>query len=180
MLTDDQRQALLRVARESISVRIGGLPAASSYTVERLPDASGVFVTLKRNGQLRGCLGTLRCAAGLADEVAKCARESATEDPRFPPVSMVEVPELALEISVLGPLEPIDPMAPDTILVGKHGLVIEQGQNRGLLLPQVAVEWGWDVETFLAQTCRKAGLPTDAWKRGARVYRFDAEVFGEA
>jgi AmmeMemoRadiSam system protein A len=115
----------------------------------------------------------------LAGEVARCARESATEDPRFPPMSAAELPETSIELSVLGPLEEIDPRAEGAIVIGRHGLVAEQGSRRGLLLPQVAVEWGWTPEQFLRQTCHKAGLPLDAWQHGARIYRFDAEVFGE-
>jgi len=143
-----------------------------------MPDASGVFVTIKQRGELRGCLGTLQNRAGLAGEVIRCAADSASEDPRFPPVSPGELPELSLEISVLGPLEEIEPR-PDAFTIGTHGLVVEQGVRRGLLLPQVATEWGWTGEQFLRQTCVKAGLPPDAWRQGARVFRFAAEVFGD-
>jgi uncharacterized protein len=143
-----------------------------------LPDASGVFVTIKRRGQLRGCLGTLQNRAGLAAEVIRCAADSASEDPRFPPVSREELPDLSLEISVLGALEPIDAQ-PEAFIIGVHGLVAEQGVHRGLLLPQVATEWGWDGEQFLRQTCIKAGLRPDAWRHGARFFRFAAEVFGD-
>ena len=179
MLTDDDKAALLRIARESVASEVGGVPPASSASALELPGASGVFVTLKRRGELRGCIGTLECRAGLAVEVARTARESATQDPRFPPVAMEEIPELSLEISVLGPLEEIDPSVDGAIVVGTHGLVVEQGLRRGLLLPQVATEWGWTVEQFLRQTCRKAGLQDDAWRHGARVFRFEADVFGE-
>ena len=179
MLTDDDKAALLRMARESVVSEAGGLPAPAPASPRELPGASGVFVTLKRRGHLRGCIGTLQCRAGLMQEVARTARESASQDPRFPPVAMEEIPELSLEISVLGPLEEIDPNAEGAVVVGRHGLVVEQGIRRGLLLPQVAPEWGWTVEQFLRQTCRKAGLPDDAWRDGARVFRFEADVFGE-
>ena len=178
MLTDEERATLLRIARDAIAAETAGRtlsPPAPTVT----HDAAGVFVTLKRGGELRGCIGTLQCRAGLAEEVARTARESATQDPRFPRVSADEVTELSLEISVLGPLEPIAPAASDAIVIGRHGLVVEHGMRRGLLLPQVAIEWGWTLEQFLRQTCRKAGLPEDAWERGAQVYRFEAEVFGE-
>lgn len=102
---------------------------------------------------------------------------AALEDPRFQPVESGEVAQIDIEISVLGPVEEVED--PTAIEVGRDGLVVEQGSRRGLLLPQVATEWGWDRETFLAQTCLKAGLPADAWKRGAQVFRFQAEVFGE-
>jgi AmmeMemoRadiSam system protein A len=111
--------------------------------------------------------------------VARCAADAASEDPRFPAVSPDEIPELSIEVSVLGPLEEIDPRDPSAIVIGKHGLVAEQSVRRGLLLPQVATEWGWTVEQFLRQTCIKAGLRGDAWQHGARIYRFDAEVFGD-
>jgi AmmeMemoRadiSam system protein A len=177
MLTSGQRRALLALARSSIESQVNGSAPIAPGPLE-LPDASGVFVTIKRRGQLRGCLGTLQNRAGLAAEVVRCAADSASEDPRFPPVSREELPELSLEISVLGPLESID-ARPDAFTVGVHGLVAEQGFHRGLLLPQVATEWGWDGEQFLRQTCVKAGLPPDAWRRGARFFRFGAEVFGE-
>jgi AmmeMemoRadiSam system protein A len=136
-------------------------------------------VTLKRNGELRGCLGTLECKRPLEEEVARLAASTSHEDPRFEPVRVGELVDLRCEVSLLGPLEPIDPRAPDAIVIGQHGLVVEQGLRRGLLLPQVATEWNWNRDEFLSHTCRKAGLPADAWQRGARVYRFDAEVFGE-
>lgn len=179
MLTERQKHALLELARRSVVSQVtAGRPAPAGVDVE-LPEASGAFVTVKRRGELRGCLGTLQCARGLAGEISRCAADAASEDPRFPPVSAEELPELSLEVSVLGPLEPIDPQEPGAIEIGRHGLVVEQGLHRGLLLPQVATEWGWTVEQFLRQTCIKAGLPADAWRHGASVSRFDAEVFGE-
>jgi uncharacterized protein len=179
MLDDDQKADLLRIAREAIAGRILSRAPAGELTIRDLPEASGVFVTIKRRGELRGCLGTLQCAAGLADEVARCARDSATEDPRFLPVAAAELTELSLDISILGPLELIDPLEPESVIIGRNGLVVEDGHRRGLLLPQVAVEWGWNAEQFLRQTCRKAGLAPDSWRNGARVYRFEAEVFGD-
>ena len=189
MLSDAQRAALLSLARESLSVlssagrsKKAAVPVTEGRGVEvdlPLPHASGVFVTLKRRGQLRGCLGTLKLNEDLGSEVARCAIDAATEDPRFPPVAADEIPELAVEISVLGPLERIDPVDADAVVIGKHGLVVERGFKRGLLLPQVATEWGWTVEQFLRQTCRKAGLPEESWQHGAQVFRFEAEVFGD-
>jgi uncharacterized protein len=177
MLTDAQKHALVELARRSVVATVTG--TAPPTLVVDLPDASGVFVTIKRRGELRGCLGTLQCDRGLAGEVTRCAADAATEDPRFPPVAADELPELAVEVSVLGPLEPIDPRDPRAIVIGRHGLVAERGARRGLLLPQVATEWGWDVEQFLRQTCLKAGLDADAWQRGARISRFEAEVIAE-
>jgi hypothetical protein len=180
MLTPHQRQTLLAVARRSVHQRVRGAELGEACADQcQMPAASGVFVTLKARGELRGCLGTLDCDAGLSAEVVRCAAEAASEDPRFQPVSDAELVDVVIEISVLGPLQQIDPAGVDAFSIGRHGLVIEQGCHRGLLLPQVAVEWGWTVEQFLRQTCVKAGLAADAWQRGAAVYRFDAEVFGE-
>ena len=178
MFTETQKQALLTIAREAIQGHLSG-EVSIFGAAEPLPEASGVFVTIKRAGELRGCLGTLEVLSGLPEEVARCARDSATRDPRFPPMTLAELPHTRLEISVLGPLEPIDPRDPAAIELGVHGLVVEQGDRRGLLLPQVATEWGWTREEFLQRTCQKAGLPGDAWRRGAQVFRFSAEVFGE-
>jgi AmmeMemoRadiSam system protein A len=178
MLAETQKRALLAIARESITVHLAG-DAGVFGTSESMPDASGVFVTIKRRGELRGCLGTLEMHGPLASEVARCAQDSATRDPRFPPMVADELRDARIEISVLGPLEIIDPSDEQAIEIGRHGLVVEQGPRRGLLLPQVAVEWGWTRTQFLRQTCQKAGLPPDAWCRGAHVWRFAAEVFGE-
>src|SRR6266542_411305 len=159
MLTEDQKSALLTLAKRSIVAQVTGRREPLTLEMD-LPDSSGVFVTIKRRGELRGCLGTLQCKRGLAGEVVRCAADAASEDPRFPPVSTGEIAELSVEVSVLG-------------------LVAEQDFRRGLLLPQVATEWGWAVEQFLRQTCLKAGLRGDAWQRGAHIFRFSAEVFGE-
>jgi AmmeMemoRadiSam system protein A len=177
MLTDDQRHAILEVARAAVHAEVTGRPPPATAEID-LPEATGAFVTLKHDGHLRGCLGTLECRRPLAEEVARCAASAAREDPRFAPVAVKELADLDVEVSVLGPLEPIDPLDPDAIIVGRHGLVVERGTHRGLLLPQVAPEWGWTRDQLLAQTCRKAGLAEDAWRHGARVYRFEAEVFG--
>ncbi len=178
VLTDAQREALLELARSAVAAQVmhGGPVQIPELD---LPGASGAFVTVKRLGELRGCLGTLQCTRGLAAEVARCAADAASEDPRFPPVAPGELPELSIEVSVLGSLEEFDPHTPDSFTIGRHGLVAEQGHHRGLLLPQVATEWGWTPEQFLRQTCIKAGLPPDAWQHGARMYRFSAEVFGD-
>ena len=180
MLTVAQKAELLDLARRSAIARVLG-QRPLDVKVADMPEASGVFVTIKRRGELRGCLGTLEDGCRLADEVVRCAANSASEDPRFAAVTVDELPELRLEISVLGPLEHIDNAAavPDAFTIGVHGLVVEQGARRGLLLPQVATEWGWTPQQFLRQTCLKAGLPPDAWQRGAEVYRFAAEVFGD-
>jgi AmmeMemoRadiSam system protein A len=166
------------VARQSVTARVSGLTLAVTCG-EALPRASGVFVTLRHQGALRGCLGTLECARDLVEEVARCAADAATEDPRFPPVTRAQALQLSLEVSVLGPLEGIDTWGLAAITIGQHGLVVEQGRHRGVLLPHVASERQWTPEQFIRQTCVKANLAPDAWERGATVYRFAAEVFGD-
>ncbi|HTI38739.1 MAG TPA: AmmeMemoRadiSam system protein A [Vicinamibacterales bacterium] len=179
MSTDaTQRAAILEIAREAVAAAVAG-HALRAVALDNPPPASGVFVTLKKEGDLRGCIGTLECRAALAVEIARVAVNAAREDPRFPPVTEAELPFLEFEVSVLGPLERIDPADPNAIVIGRHGLVVADALRRGLLLPQVAPEWGWDREEFLAHTCRKAGMASDAWRRGVDVYRFEAEVFGD-
>jgi AmmeMemoRadiSam system protein A len=177
MFTDAHKRALVRLAREAVVAAASGAPPVPATGAD-FPAASGAFVTIKRGGRLRGCIGTLECRLSLAEEVIRVAVSAAREDPRFSPLTVAELEGLEVEVSVLGPLELIDPRDPAAIEIGRHGLVVEQGYRRGLLLPQVAIEWGWDREEFLSQTCVKAGLHLEAWRRGARVYRFAAEVFG--
>lgn len=179
MLTDEQKLALVSLARRAVEAQVKTGRVLADARLEGLPLAQGAFVTIKRRGELRGCLGTLECRASLDEEVIQCAAHAASQDPRFAPVSTGELDDLSIEVSVLGPLEPIDPGDATAITIGTHGLVVEQGHRRGLLLPQVATEWGWDAAEFLRQTCVKAGLPRDAWRSGAHVYRFAAVVFGE-
>jgi AmmeMemoRadiSam system protein A len=170
---DEDRRRLLRLAREAILQGTGLVSEAA-----QAPSPTGAaFVTLHKNGELRGCIGHLGTDQSLSDVVPRCALAASREDPRFPPVSPSEVSALHIEISLLGPLEPIS--GPAEIDLGRHGLVVEEGWHRGLLLPQVAIEWKWDAETFLAQTCRKAGLHLEAWRHGAKIFRFEAEVFAE-
>ena len=178
MFTEAQQRALVEIARDAVAEHVAGRTGGTPR-VEDLPEASGAFVTLKKKGELRGCIGTLECRAPLAEEVARVAVCAAREDPRFEPVRASELDEIDVEVSVLGPLEEIDPFDPAAIVVGVHGLVVERGYRRGLLLPQVATELNWDRDAFLAHTCLKAGLPADAWRSGAKVYRFAAEVFGD-
>jgi AmmeMemoRadiSam system protein A len=177
MLSDEQKRLVLRLAHEAVVHQVNGGLGASPVPCE-LPEVSGVFVTLKACGALRGCLGTLECRADLQSEIVRCAADAASADPRFAAVSPQELSDISIEISLLGPLELIDPTDAMAIVIGRHGLLIEEGRRRGLLLPQVATEWNWNREQFLRQTCLKAGLGADAWQRGARVYRFEAEVFG--
>ena len=177
-LSPEQQIELLRIARQSMTARVAmaSQPAARTQDPE-LRRKSGAFVTIKRGNELRGCVGLVEPRMTLVDAVAHAAAAAATEDARFEPVAERELPELRLEVSVLSPLEPV--ADPEQIEVGKHGLMVIDGPYRGLLLPQVALEWGWDREQFLEHTCLKAGLPRDAWRKRAELYRFSAQVFGE-
>jgi AmmeMemoRadiSam system protein A len=137
----------------------------------------GVFVTLHVAGKLRGCIGVIQPKEPLGENVARCAFSAALEDPRFAPMQPEELPNLEIEVSLLSPLERIQP---EQIEIGKHGLLVEQGFRRGLLLPQVAVEHHLGREEFLAETCHKAGLPVDSWKApNTRIYGFTCEIVAE-
>jgi AmmeMemoRadiSam system protein A len=177
MTSAHDRELLLRLAREALAAHVGVAPAHVPGETEVLQRPGGAFVTLHRHGELRGCIGHIEPDQPLGLVVPRCAVASGTTDPRFPPITPTELAEIDIEISLLGPLEAID--GPGEIEIGRHGLVVERGWQRGLLLPQVATEWCWDAETFLAQACHKAGLVRDAWKHGAKIWRFEAEVFGE-
>ena len=176
-LDAEERKALLRIARRALEGFIGaGRMPLEDVAEAKLAAPGAAFVTLTKNARLRGCIGFTDPVAPLYKVVQECAVAAATEDPRFPPVSPQELAALRIEISVLTPLFPIKP---EEVVVGKHGLMVTQGRMRGLLLPQVPVEWGWDRETFIDQTCVKAGLPPSAWRHGATLQGFTAEVFRE-
>lgn len=175
----EDRRTLLGIAREAVEHAVQGKPLPELSIASpalRLPQAC--FVTLTKGGHLRGCRGEIWPRSELARAVQRVAVLSAMDDPRFPPVTAEELPHLAYEISLLSPLRPVE--RAEEIVVGRDGLFILAGGRTGLLLPQVAVEQGWDRETFLRAVCLKAGLPEDAWRwPGARLFRFEAEVFGE-
>lgn len=176
-LTKADQQTLLRMAREAIVEYLHRhrLPEVEE-PAEALRQPCGAFVTLRKGKRLRGCIGYVEAVKPLYTTVRECAVAAAFHDPRFPPVAPPEVPELSLEISVLSPLAEI---TPEKIEVGRHGLLISRGAQRGLLLPQVAVEWNWNREQFLEETCLKAGLPSDAWRHGATLQAFTAQAFEE-
>jgi AmmeMemoRadiSam system protein A len=176
-LSTADKQLLLQVARESIAAQLKGKAAppvqASSPVLEEL---RGAFVSLHRQGQLRGCIGYIEAVKPLLQTVKEMAPAAAFQDPRFRPLQADELASLEIEISVLTPLHLIK--SADEIKVGKHGLYIVRGLNRGLLLPQVATQYHWDRQTFLEQTCNKAGLPPDAWKEpSTQIFIFQAEIF---
>ncbi len=179
MLNGEQREYLLKLARSSIRDHLkGARPESQAPDDDVSSRACGAFVTLKQKGRLRGCIGNIRSSDPLHETVSRMAVAAASEDPRFPPMHHRELDATHIEISVLSPMQKIT--NPESVVVGEHGLYIRRGHLSGLLLPQVPVEWGWDRETFLRQTCRKAGLPDDAWKDPeTEIHCFSAEVFGE-
>ena len=176
LLSVEDRQTLLRLAHESILSALEQREISFEAPSAALAEARGVFTSLYIGDRLRGCVGYVRPEISLYRAVAESARAAAFADTRFSPLSKEEAPQIRVELSVLSLLNPI---APEAIEVGRHGLLITMNGYRGLLLPQVAVEHGWDRTTFLEQTCRKAGLPVNAWREGAVIEVFTAQVFGE-
>lgn len=181
MLNDRQRKQLLNLAREAIRAALAQAPfelsPADFDATLRTP--SGAFVTLTTHqDELRGCIGSIEPVAPLYRAVQMSALNAAFRDPRFHPVTPEEFEKLKLEISVMGPIERVTNI--EDIVVGRDGLIISRGRQAGLLLPQVATDYGWDRETFLRQTCVKAGLPPESWKLAdTKIEKFSAEVFGE-
>jgi AmmeMemoRadiSam system protein A len=175
-LTDEERILLKTIARQAIEKALLGTPERNVKVTGRLTEKGGAFVTLKKHGELRGCIGYTRAAMPLHETVKAVAVDAAFGDPRFPNLQRAEWKDVDLEISVLTPMLRIAGV--EEIRVGEHGLFIEQGHHSGLLLPQVATEYGWDRTTFLEYTCMKAGLPKNAWKSPeTAIYVFSAEVF---
>jgi len=174
--SQDERSLLLRLAHESILSVLEERDVSLEPPSPHLAEPRGVFTSLHLRGELRGCVGYVLPVSPLYRAVAETAQAAAFEDTRFYPVTLEEAPHLEIELSVLSVPQPIHA---DAVEVGRHGLLISMGGRRGLLLPQVPVEHHWDRITFLEQTCHKAGLPVDAWQKGAVIEAFTAEVFGE-
>jgi AmmeMemoRadiSam system protein A len=177
-LSEADRQSLLELARRAIAEAV-----FLQKPAERIPHSGvfaekrGVFVTLHARGRLRGCIGVIEAFEPLGESITRCAASAAFEDPRFSPVSQEEFGELQIELSLLSPPEPI---LPENIEIGKHGLLISQAAKRGLLLPQVAVQHKLSREQFLEETCRKAGLTAHAWQEPeTQIFGFTCEVFSE-
>ena len=189
-----EQRRLLVVAREAIEAAVrrapaaamSAAPAAATQSADagtaalppRLSQPAAAFVTIHEQGQLRGCIGLMRFDAPLWLNVRDAARAAALEDRRSMPVVESELPALELEVSVLEP--PVDLPDPEGFIAGRHGIIVEQGMHRALLLPQVADEMGWDEEQMLDAVCRKANLPGDAWRHGARLQVFESTCFSEA
>ncbi|HVN79058.1 MAG TPA: AmmeMemoRadiSam system protein A [Terriglobia bacterium] len=177
-LSEEGQNYLLALSRRTIRefLETRQKLALESPPEEVVPNR-GAFVTLRKATRLRGCIGYVAPLYPLFRTVIECSISAATQDPRFPPMQLEELPEIEIEISVLSPVEEVKAL--EDIQVGTHGLAISQKGRRGLLLPQVPVEYGWDRERFLEETCRKAGLPAHAWREGARIEYFTAFVFAE-
>jgi AmmeMemoRadiSam system protein A len=173
----EERKLLLETAHEAILSALEAREISLFTPSPHLSEPRGAFTTLYCQGKLRGCVGYPAALLPLFRTVIETARAAAFDDPRFIPLTLAEVRELGVSLSVLSMLKPI---SPEEVEVGQHGLLISEGPRRGLLLPQVPVEHGWDRITFLEQTCRKAGLSLNAWQTGAAIEAFTAEVFGDA
>lgn len=177
--TSEEELTLLKIARDAIHARVNHTEASKPNPPEpALNRPCGCFVTITRSGRLRGCIGTFSSDRPLYQEVAQMAVAAATTDPRFAPMQPEELVDIQLEISVLSPLRKI--RETDSIKIGTHGIYLQRGEQRGVLLPQVAVEYGWDRDTFLQQTCRKAGLAANAWQApDTDIFIFSATIISE-
>jgi len=177
MFTEEQKQELLALARQSIETRFTKeaifYPDDEAFSIQ-----TGIFVTLHKHGELRGCIGYIKGFKDLVPSIVEMARAAAFQDPRFPTVKQEELKDIAIEISILSKMLLV--MDTDEIEIGRDGLLLNHPYGSGLLLPQVPVEWNWDLPTFLNQICYKAGLPAGSWKDDkAQLYRFSAEIFSE-
>jgi AmmeMemoRadiSam system protein A len=174
--TSEERAILLQLAHQSILSALEHREISLTPPSPHFSEPRGAFTTIYSQGQLRGCVGYVLPVCSLYRTVAETARAAAFEDTRFSPVTLEEAHALEVCLSILSPLQAIQP---EDVEIGTHGLVVAYGGHRGLLLPQVPVEHGWDRATFIEQTCQKAGLPRDAWQKGATLEAFTAEVFGD-
>jgi AmmeMemoRadiSam system protein A len=172
----EERVFLLNLAHQAISTALSSQDVSHEAPSPHLGESRGVFTTLYLRSELRGCVGYALPITSLYQAVIETARGAAFEDPRFPPVNASELADLKVSLSVLSPLKPI---RAEQVEIGRHGLLVTLGTRRGLLLPQVPLEHGWNQIEFLEQTCRKAGLPRDVWQKGATLESFTAEIFRE-
>jgi len=179
-LSDNEKKFLLQLARQTILDYFEGLERQrQAYYSEILKEHTGAFVTLTLNGELRGCIGYVDPLLPLQDTIAEMAISAAFNDPRFPSLNREEFQFTEIEISVLTPKEKVKDIS--EIHIGRDGIIVKKGNREGLLLPQVASEYGWDTISFLEQTCRKAGLHSQAWKEsGTEIFSFSALIFGES
>lgn len=178
-LLEDEKRELLRIARATLKEYLssGRMPPGAPHRASMLAPAA-VFVTLRANGTIRGSVGSVVETAPLYRTIQEMAIAAASRDPRFPPVRLEDLADLTIEVSVLGPRTRV--YAPSEICIGTHGVCVSADGKRGLLLPQAAVESGWDAETFLSQACQKAGLPPDTWHRPDAILEvFQTQDFAE-
>lgn len=181
LLTNDEGRTATRLARAALIHAVTGRKETPDNLAPVFAEKRGVFVTLTKHKDLRGCIGFPYPYLPLADAIRQAAMAAALEDPRFRQVQAHELPDMELEVTVLTVPEPLAAAPsgrPDAIVVGKHGLIVKGMGRSGLLLPQVAPEWGWDAKTFLNHTCEKAGLPAGCWKNPAvEVLTFEGQIF---
>jgi AmmeMemoRadiSam system protein A len=182
-LNAHQQKSVLALARRTIRQYLDSKTLPVPDMEKEFPDPvfrekCGAFVTLHINTQLRGCIGYITGVKNIPDTIVDMARSSAFKDPRFPPLRPQEFDKIDIEVSIMSPLEDVKDVK--EIVVGRDGLIISSGYQSGLLLPQVATEYGWDTGQFLEHTCFKAGMPGDAWRKpGVKIQKFSAQVFGE-
>lgn len=177
-INKEDKQKILKLARQSIAEEFQGQPLAKIPDIPLLKRKLGVFVTLHSQGNLRGCIGYISGHQALGDSIKHLAKASAFQDNRFPPLKENELDIIDIEISILSEMEKTtDPL---NIKIGTHGIYLKQDWHSGLLLPQVATEQGWDSKTFLQHSCLKAGLPKNSWQDpNTEIFSFTAEIFGE-
>lgn len=177
-ITDKEKQIIKETAKKTVEAKARGKKTPPPPTGGVFDIKTGIFVTIKKNKILRGCIGYIKGVFPLGKAVIEMAESAGFSDPRFPPVSESELAKIDFEISVLSPLEKIELHEIEKIEVGKHGIYLKNGYSSGLLLPQVAVEYSWNRDEFLNQTCIKAGLPKEAYKsENTEIYIFSAEIF---
>ncbi len=174
----EQKEIILNIARKSITAHLKGLPLSVIENEHPFFDEPwGAFVTIYMDKQLRGCIGRLETKKPLFQTIQEISISAATEDPRFFPMREEDLSDFQIKISLLTPSKIISEI--EEIIVGIHGVLIDHAGRRGVLLPQVPVEQGWDLETFLQNVCVKAGLPIDTWKKGPKLYTFTSIEFGD-
>ena len=183
LLTDDEGVMAVRSARAAIDHAVAKRPKTSFNLTPVFDEKRGVFVTLTKNGSLRGCIGFPYPVIPLGEAIVHAAGAAALEDPRFPPVTKDEIADLALEVTILTVPEPLEgepSKRPEHVVVGKHGLIVRGMGTSGLLLPQVATDYGWDAKTFLDHTCMKAGLSERCWtSRNVEILTFEGQIFSD-
>ncbi len=182
LLTREEGEKAVRLAREAIEHYLEERKIIQKRLGGVFSEKRGVFTTLTKHGNLRGCIGFPYPVKRLDEAIIESAIAAAVDDPRFEPVRLSEMDEIIVEVTVLTPPEKIDAKPkdlPNHVEIGRHGLIVKMGPFSGLLLPQVAVEYNMDSEEFLSETCMKAGLPPDCWLTGAEVYRFEGQIFKE-